>query len=88
MSHHSSQPLSPIQREESSDPVASGSAPDKQDVAIEKQEDGGATTEEVEGMQDDEGQAPRVLASPSQPSKEERRRHSCTHIPYLGATTA
>ena len=31
---------------------------------------------------DDEGQAPHVLASPGQPTKEERRKHNCTHIPY------
>ena len=33
-------------------------------------------------MGDDEGQVPKILACPGQPSKEERRRHNCTHIPY------
>ena len=31
---------------------------------------------------DDEGQVPNVLACPGQPTKEERRKHNCTHIPY------
>ena len=51
-------------------------------MADEQQKNGDETIEEVESTKDDEGQAPRVLTSPSQPSKEERRRHNCTHIPY------
>ena len=82
MSRSSSQPLSPMLNEDESDPTARGSASGSKDVADQQQEGGTENIEEVESLKDDEGQAPRVLTSPNQPSKEERRRHSCTHIPF------
>ena len=42
----------------------------------------GEEVDENVDVADDEGQAPNVLACPGQPTKEERRRHNCTHIPY------
>ena len=82
MSRSSSQPLSPMLNEDESDPTARGSASGSKDVADQQQKSGTENIEEVESLKDDEGQAPRVLTSPNQPSKEERRRHNCTHIPF------
>ena len=77
-------PVSPISSEDVRDSGSNGQASGGG-------EDGGVNGEsekvdeklEVHGeMADDEGQVPNILASPGQPSKEERRKHDCTHIPY------
>ena len=74
-------PLSPISHESGRD---LDRAPGDVVVNVEESEleVSGEEVDKHEGIGNDEGQVPNVLACPGQPTKEERRKHNCTHIPY------
>ena len=78
-------PLSPMFHEPSHGPEKSGDPAPRSggDEAVgDELKNGDEEIGKDADVADDEGQVPNVLACPGQPTKEERRKHNCTHIPY------